>query len=113
MENLNHYESFKRGVKKDLIATGTNLIGGLGFFFFLWFLLMVLWYAVASGAGNLGRLVAVIFLIVIVPCLFIRRTANIILSIWGTLLIVLVYSIIIIPLLYFVYIMWGGAFGLI
>ena len=109
------YESFKRGVKRDAISTGINLAGGLGFFFFLWFLLMVLWYGVASksGASEVGRILAFGFLAVVVPCLFFKRTANFILNIWGTVLVLLVGGILVIPLLYIAYICFGTAFELI
>ncbi|HEY0057017.1 MAG TPA: hypothetical protein VGB63_16830 [Pedobacter sp.] len=112
--NHNLYTDFKSGIKKDVSGFALNIVGAAGLFFFLWFLLMVLWYAIAknSPAGSGGeRLIAIIFLIIIIPCLFVKRLSNIILQVWGLMLILIVGAIVLIPVGYVIYVSVIGAFG--
>jgi hypothetical protein len=113
MESQDPYESFKRGIAKDTAGLAINAAGAFGFFFFILLLLMIFWFAIApnSPANETERLFSIAFLVVIVPCLFIKRIANIIISIWGVILILIVSGVILVPLCYFTYTMFSIAFG--
>ena len=115
MTNVDPYESFKQGIKRDAAGAALGLIGGLTGFFLIVFLLMIFWCVVMSKSGwsPEARIMGTIFLSIVVPCLFFTRTSNIIFMIWGLIVLLLVSAVVLIVLGYFIYICFGSAFELI
>jgi len=99
------YQSFKRGVRTDIMGGLTGLVGGLGVFFLIVFLVMLLRQAIVAHSTICGFAFAVLLL-----GLVFKQTSNWIITIWGVLIITLLGSAILIAVGYFVYICLSIAF---
>jgi hypothetical protein len=113
MSVVDPYNNLKSGFKRDVSSAGLNAFSAIGFFFLMLFLVMMVWvvFAKNSDSSHAGKIAAVSIVILIVPCLFFRRSANFVLNLWGFLLVLGVGLAILVPLCYIVYVCFTVAFG--